>query len=155
MKKSNIIPGIVTTVFGLSVLIITLTGKNMAILGTQASGHMPGPGFFPMVCAVLLVLFGSILTIRGLRTAGVASGEGQTPEQKENLKNLLWVGGGLLAVLAAWKLSNQFLVCIFCYTVFLNRVFKRTWLFTAIFSLCMVGLIYFMFMRGFSVTFRV
>lgn len=155
MKKSNTIPGIVTTVFGLFVLILILTGKNMALLGTKETGYIPGQGFFPLVCAVLLLIFGTILTIRGIREGKVASDGGSTPESKENLKSLLLVGGGLIAVLAAWKITNQFLACVFCYSVFLNRVFKRSWLFTAIFSLCIVGLIYFMFMRGFSATFKI
>lgn len=155
MKKSNTIPGIVTTAFGLFVLILTLTSKNMAIFGTKETGYMPGQGFFPIVCSALLVLFGAILTVRGIRAGKVTSEGGMTAEGKENLKNLLLVVGGLIIALAAWVITNQFLVCTFCYSVFINRVFKRSWLFTAIFSVCIVALIYFMFMRGFSVTFRV
>ena len=155
MKKSNTIPGIVTTVFGLFVLIFILTGKNMALLGTKETGYIPGQGFFPLACAVLLIVFGSVLIIRGIREGKTASDDDPTPESKENMKNLLLVGGGLIAVLAAWKITNQFLVCAFCYSVFLNRVFKRSWLFTAIFSLGIIGLIYFMFMRGFSATFKI
>ena len=157
MKKSNTIPGIVSAAFGLFVLVLILTGKNMALLGTKETGYTPGQGFFPLICASFLVIFGVVLTIRGLLDGSKAEGneENSTPEIKENIKNLLFVGGGLVVALAAWKITNQFLACIFCYSVFLNRVFKRSWLFTAIFSLCMVGLIYFMFVRGFSTTFKV
>lgn len=157
MKKSNTIPGIVSTAFGLFVLVLILTGKNMALLGTKETGYTPGQGFFPLICATLLVVFGAVLTIRGLISSKKAEVDetGVTPETKENIRNLLLVGGGLIVVLAAWKISNQFLACVFCYSVFLNRVFKRSWLFTAIFSLCIVGLIYFMFVRGFSTTFKV
>lgn len=157
MKKSNTIPGIVSTAFGLFVLVLIFTSKNMALLGTKETGYTPGQGFFPLICATLLVIFGLVLTLRSLigKTKAEDDETGTTSERKENIKNLLLVGGGLIVVLAAWKITNQFLACIFCYSVFLNRVFKRSWLFTAIFSLCIAGLIYFMFVRGFSTTFKV
>ena len=66
MFKGDTIPGLVATLFGGTVLTLTLTGKNMQIAPSRLTGNAPGPGFFPAICSTLLIIFGIMLIIRGL-----------------------------------------------------------------------------------------
>ena len=153
--KGDTIPGIVATLFGAFVLFLTLTGENMAILIAKKRGSIPGPGFFPFLCAVFTLVFGIALIIRGIRQNGTVSYFAMTDEMRGNIKTALLVLVGLICFLVLWKLTNLFIVLVFAYAVYLNVLFKRSWVFTIVFSVVITAFIYLLFMRGFSVTFRV
>lgn len=155
MPKGDLIPGLVSTAAGAVVLVYTLTEKNMTILASQATGHVPGPGFFPVICSSLLLLFGILLTIKGVLQKGKVSYFQITPEIKENIKIALSAFALLVLMLIAWKVTDQFIVCLFVYSITMNKLFKRSWLFSIVFSVLLVGLVYFMFIKGFNVTFKV
>ena len=63
MFKGDTIPGLVAALFGGTVLTLTLTGNNMQIAPSRLTGNAPGPGFFPLICSVLLLIFGIMLVI--------------------------------------------------------------------------------------------
>ena len=153
--KGDLIPGIVSTLFGVLVLILTLTGSDMAILIAKKRGSVPGPGFFPFLCASLTVIFGIALTIRGLRQNGAVNFFDLTDEMRGNIKTAALVLLGLVCFLVIWKLTSLFIPLVFVYAVYLNVLFKRSWKFTIIFSIIITAFIYLLFMRGFSVTFKV
>ena len=153
--KGDLVPGIIAILFGLFVLFLTLTGSDMAILVTKKRGSVPGPGFFPFICGLLIVVFGIVLTIRGIRQKGTVSYYNLTEEMRGNIKTALLVLAGLVCFLIIWKLTNLFIPLVFVYAVYLNVVFKRSWKFTIIFSIIITAFIYLLFMRGFSVTFKV
>ena len=158
--KGDTVPGLVTAVLGGTVLAMTLTGKNMQIVPSRLTGNAPGPGFFPVICASLLLIFGILLFIRGLRQNGAVNYFVITDEIRGNIKVALAALGGLVVMLIMWKLLSPlfkyaFITCAFLYSVFLNVLFKRSKLFTVLFSLGITALIYFMFMEGFSVTFKI
>ena len=158
--KGDTVPGLVTAVLGGTVLAMTLTGKNMQIVPSRLTGNAPGPGFFPVICASLLLIFGILLFIRGLRQNGAVNYFVITDEIRGNIKVALAAFGGLVAMLVAWKLLSPlfkyaFITCAFVYAVYLNILFKRSKLFTILFSIGITALIYFMFMEGFSVTFKI
>lgn len=152
--KGDLIPGIVATLFGALVVILTLTGENMAILVAKKRGSVPGPGFFPLICGAFLVLFGLLLVIRGLRQMDVDYFK-MTDEMRGNIKIALLVLAGLVVFLILWKLTNWFIPLVFVYAVYLNVLFKRSWKFTLVFSVVVTAFIYLLFVRAFSVTFKV
>ena len=158
MKKSlkgDLIPGLIGVLFGVIVIILTLTGNDMAIMIAKKRGSIPGPGFFPMICGVLMVLFGAGLSFRGLRQKVSVDYFKMTDEIRGNAKIAMFVVLGLIVFLIAWKITNLFIPLVFILAVYLNLLFKRSWLFTLIFSIVLTAFIYFLFVRGFSVTFRV
>ena len=160
MLKGDTIPGLVTTILGGTVLTMTLTGKNMQIAPSALTGNAPGPGFFPVICSILLIIFGIMLIIRGLRQKGTVNYFVITDEIRGNIKVALAVFFGLVVMLIAWKLLSPvfdyaFITCAFLFAIYLNVLFKRSPLFTVLFSLGLTALIYFMFMEGFSVTFKI
>ena len=160
MLKGDFIPGLVTTLFGGAALTLTLTGKNMQIAPSRLTGNAPGPGFFPVICSILLIIFGIMLIIRGLRQKGTVNYFVITDEIRGNIKVELAVFFGLVVMLIAWKLLSPvfdyaFITCAFLFAIYLNVLFKRSPLFTVLFSLGLTALIYFMFMEGFSVTFKI
>ena len=68
MFKGDTIPGLVAALFGGTVLTLTLTGKNMQIAPSRLTGNAPGPGFFPMICSVLLLIFGMLMDMAAIIT---------------------------------------------------------------------------------------
>ena len=160
MFKGDTIPGLAATLFGGAVLTMTLTGDNMQIAPSRLTGNAPGPGFFPVICSALLLIFGVMLLVRGIRQRGSVCYFQLTPEIRGNIKVALAVLVGLIVMLIAWKLLSPvfdyaFITVAFLFSVYLNVLFKRRPLFTVLFSVCITALIYFMFMRGFSVTFKI
>ena len=153
--KGDLIPGIVATAFGLLVLILTLTGSDMAILVAKKRGSIPGPGFFPFLCGAFTVVFGIALTIRGLRQSDAVNYFKLTDEMRGNVKIAALVLLGLICFLILWKLTNLFIPLVFVFAIYLNILFKRSWVFTGVFSVVLTAFIYFLFVRGFSVMFKV
>ncbi len=153
--KGDLIPGIVATAFGVLVLILTLTGSDMAILVAKKRGSIPGPGFFPFLCGAFTVVFGIALTIRGLRQSDAVNYFKLTDEMRGNVKIAALVLLGLICFLILWKLTNMFIPLVFVYAIYLNILFKRSWVFTGVFSVVLTAFIYFLFVRGFSVMFKV
>ena len=101
-----------------------------------------------------------MLIIRGIRQKGTVNYFVITDEIRGNIKVALSVFAGLIVMLIAWKLLSPvfdyaFITCAFLFAVYLNVLFKRSPLFTVLFSLGITALIYFMFMQGFSVTFKI
>ena len=95
------------------------------------------------------------LTIRGLRQAGAVDYFKMTDEIRGNVKVAALVLLGLICFLVLWKLTNLFVPLVFVFAVYLNVLFKRSWKFTIIFSVIITAFIYLLFVRGFSVTFKV
>jgi len=160
MLKGDTVPGLVTALLGGTVLTMTLTGDNMQIAPSRLTGNAPGPGFFPVICSALLLVFGVMLLVRGIRQKGSVSYFQLTEEIRGNIKVALAVFAGLIVMLAAWKLLSPvfdyaFITCAFLFSIYLNVLFKRKPLFAVLFSLSITALIYFMFMKGFSVTFKI
>lgn len=153
--KGDTIPGIVTLVIGILILLLTLTGENMAILVAKKRGSVPGPGFFPFICGAFTILFGLMLTLRGLRQNGSVDYFEMTDEMRSNVKIAFLVILGLVCFLVLWKLTSLFIPLVFVFSVYLNFLFKRDIKFSLIFSVIITAFIYFLFVRGFSVTFKV
>ena len=151
--KGDFVPGVVAVLFGVLVMILTLTGNDMAILVAKKRGSVPGPGFFPIVCGAFTALFGAALIRRGLlRQHDYFE---MSEEMRGNVKLAMGVLAGFVCFLILWKLTNHFIPLVFIYAVYLNLLFKRSWIFTLVFSVVLTAFIYYLFVSGFSVTFKV
>ena len=136
-------------------VVLTLTGNDMAILIARRRGSVPGPGFFPIICGVLMIMFGGVLVLKSLLQKESVDYFKMTDEIRSNTKIAFLVFSGLIVFMILWKLTNLFIPLVFVLAVYLNLLFKRSWIFTLIFSIILTAFIYFLFVRGFSVTFKV
>ncbi len=153
IRKGDTIPGFFTGVIGAVALYLVLSNKKMVIISTK-KGTSLGPGFFPFVCGIALLLLGLILFVRGLRQNGKIDYFQFTSEKKENLKTVGLLLLLCIIMLAGWKISKQFFYCLPVYAVLVNRIMKRSWLFSILFSVVVTIFVYFLFHMGFHVTFR-
>ena len=155
LLKGDMLPGLFGLLFGVLVVVLTLTGNDMAILIARKRGNIPGPGFFPIICGVLMIMFGGVLVLKSLLQKESVDYFKMTDEIRSNTKIAFLVFSGLIVFMILWKLTNLFIPLVFIFAVYLNLLFKRSWIFTLIFSIIITAFIYFLFVRGFSVTFKV
>lgn len=153
MKKGDTIPGICFAAIGVLTLFYIVSNSRMAVFAKSSDGGL-GPGFFPFVCGVSLVILGILLALRGIAQKGTMDYFGMTPEKKENFKvaGLLILLCGLM--LACWKLSNLFFGCLPVYAFAVNKLLKRSTRFSIIFTLVMTLFIYVLFHVCFSIRFE-
>ncbi len=151
--RGDAIPGLITAAVGGLTLWYVLTQPSMVIIGESSYGSI-GPGFLPFVCAVALIVMGGILFIRGLVRENVDFFD-MTEEKKANFKKLAIIVGLFILMIVAWRLTNQFIICLFVYCILVNLVLKRSLLFTAIFSVVLTGFIYLLFCVGFKIMFNI
>lgn len=107
IKKGDTIPGIFSLIIGGFTLIYIHQNPKMVVLG-GTDGAGVGPGFFPFICAVALIICGVLLTIRGIRQHGEVDYFMLTEEKKNNLKIGALLTGFILIFLIAWKISEMF-----------------------------------------------
>lgn len=156
--KADTIAGLICVAFGIFFLIMTATNPQLSFIATTSDG-VPGGGFFPYILSVLIIIMGGALTVRGIRSEGVKYVD-LTPENKKNLKVLLLMVAGLIVFLAAWKITAPmfgnpaFMVCVFLFEIYLNKLFERSWKFTLIYSAVFTAFIYLVFNMGFSILFN-
>lgn len=153
IKKGDTIPGIFSIVIGLFTLIYIFQNPKMVIVGGEVIGGV-GPGFFPFVCAVALILCGVLLCLRGIRQKGTVDYFQLTEERKENLKTVALLVLLILLLLVAWKISRMFFLCLPVYIFAVNKLLKRSTKFTILFTIGMTVFIYGLFRLGFSVRFK-
>ena len=153
IKKGDTIPGIFSLAIGLLTLIYILQNPKMVIVGDNAIGGV-GPGFFPFICAVALIVCGVLLSLRGVRQNGTVDYFQLTEEKKENLKTVGLLLLFILVLLLAWKISQMFFLCLPVYIFAVNKLLKRSTKFTILFTVGMTLFIYGLFRMGFSIRFK-
>ena len=85
IKKGDANNGIFSLILGGFTLIYNHLNPKMVVLG-GSNGAGVGPGFFPFICAVALIICGVLLTIRGIRQHGEVDYFMLTDEKMKNLK---------------------------------------------------------------------
>lgn len=153
IKKGDTIPGIFSVLVGVLTMIYIFTNEKMVVMNAETYGGI-GPGFFPFVCAAALILFGVIMIVQGIKQNGTVDYFQMTPEKKENLKLVGMLALFCLIMLLAWKVTKMFFLCLPIYIFAMNRLLKRSWLFTILFTAGMTLFIYGLFRMGFSIRFR-
>ena len=160
MKKisADTIAGLLCMAFGAFFLIMTAINPQLSF-GTQTSDGVPGGGFFPYILSVLIIIMGGALTMRGMKNSDKKYVD-MTPEMKKNLKMMLLMVAGLVVFLAAWKITapyfenTAFVVCVFLFEIYLNKLFERSWKFALIYAVVFTAFIYLVFSMGFSILFN-
>lgn len=152
IKKGDTIPGIFSLVLGLATLIYNLMNPKMAIFG-GTDGAGVGPGFFPFICAVALIICGVLMIIRGIKQNGTVDYFQMTEEKKKNLMTVGLLAVFILIYLVAWKISKMFFVILPIYTFAVNKLFKRSTKFSLIFAVGMTIFVYGLFGMGFHIRF--
>ena len=153
IKKGDTIPGIFSLTIGLFALIYNFARPQMAIFGESVRGGI-GPGFFPFICGIALVLFGVMLVLRGIRQNGSVDYFQITPERKQNLKLVGLLTLFVALMLAGWKLSELFFLCLPIYCFVVNRVLKQSVKFSVLFTIVMTVFIYALFRVAFTIRFK-
>ena len=154
LTKGDAIPGIFSVIIGVFGLVLILTNQKMTILGNSLTGVL-GPGFFPFLASLCLVLLGIALISRGIRQNGGIDYLNLTPETKKNFLTIGLITGSCLLLLIIWKLTkNYFIISLFIYSIVLNLLLKRSKVFTIIFAVVLTGFIYALFVMAFGINFR-
>lgn len=152
MRKGDTIPGALVSVLGIIFLVVTLMDSKMTIAPVTSDG-VPGAGFFPFLMSVILIVFGTVLLINGIRQKEKVQYINLTAETKRNLKKLLLVLAGLIVFLIIWQLTNLFFPWVFILSIYLNKVFERNLKFTIIYSVSLTAVVYLVFTVAFSIQF--
>lgn len=153
IKKGDTIPGIFSILIGAFALIYNYVHPKMSVFAEPARGGV-GPGFFPFICGIALVAFGLVLVLRGIKQNGSVDYFQMTSEKKKNLKNVVMLAGLIVLVLAAWKISEIFYICLPIYCFALNKfVLKQSTKFSVIFTVVMTAFIYGLFTIAFTIRF--
>ena len=152
VKKGDTIPGVFSLVLGSLTLVYIFQNSKMVVLG-GTDGAGVGPGFFPFICGVALIVCGIFLTLRGVRQNGTIDYFALTDEKKNNLKIAGMLAIAILIFLTAWKISRNFFMILPVYIFVVNKLFKRSTLFALFFTVGMTVFVYGLFGMGFSVRF--
>lgn len=155
VKKGDTIPGIFTVLVGALALLYVCTNSKMTVLVEQAKGTSLGPGFFPLLCGVFLILLGGLLILRGIKQNGSVDYFKMTAEKKKNIKRAALLALLCACMLVAWKISNLFFVCLPIYAFAVNKLLKRSYKFSIIFTVCITAFVYLLFRECFLISFRV
>ena len=153
IKKGDTIPGIFSLFVGALALIFTYSNPKMIIWGAALKGGI-GPGFFPFVCGMTLILFGVALILRGIKQNGTVDYFQMTPERKQNLKVVVMLVILLTLMLAGWKISELFFLCLPIYCFAVNKILKQSTKFSLIFTVVMTAFIYLLFNLAFTIRFK-
>lgn len=125
----------------------------MIVWGAQVKGGI-GPGFFPFACGIALMFFGVVLILRGIKQNGTVDYFQMTPERKQNLKVVAMLVIFLTLLLAGWKISELFFLCLPIYCFAVNKVLKQNTKFSLIFTVVMTAFIYLLFNLAFTIRFK-
>ena len=154
IKKGDTIPGIFSLVVGGLALLYNIMKPKMSMFAEPIKGGV-GPGFFPMICSVAMIIFGILLIIRGIKQNGSVDYFQMTEERRQNLKMVGMLAGLIVLVLAGWKLSDLFYLVLPIYCFCLNKfVLKQSTKYSIIFTVVMVAFIYLLFTMAFTIRFK-
>jgi hypothetical protein len=150
MYKGDTIPGLLLSGVGLCFLIPAL-GLG---LSSTTSDNVPGAGFFPVVIASAVILFGILLFLKGLKANGKMVYFEMDEEQKANIRPFFVTILSIAAFFLIWKFV-RFEIAAFAFCLFTNWVFKRTWKYNIAFSVILVTIIYCIFSLGLKIEFTI
>ncbi len=142
MRRAEVASGGAAALVGLAAYGLTLPFPEMP------DGH-PGPALFPRLLSGLLVLFGGLLAVRGLRAPVPAPLPGAAPAaapDRAGLVNALLVIGGVVAYVGLVERLGFVLTVALLDVVLMRRLGVRLPVAAVVSALVAVG-IYFLFAR--------
>lgn len=148
MVKKNIISSIIFLFFGIIFI------KPSLDLGwsSRTSDGVPGAGFFPMIMIVGIIILSGYMLISNAMKLKQPSDFERKPTNRDNAKNVVILILSITIYLILWKLIGYYFAT-FIVAVLLNLYFKRTLIFTFVFSTVFVSLIYIIFTAGLKIQF--
>lgn len=161
MKKkfgADTVAGIVTILVGLFFLIMTAIDPKMTF--GIGSDFAPGPGFYPYILSIMIVIFGIALVSRGMKIAGTKQYFDMNDERRSNIKMMVQLVAGLVVFLALWKLLAPnfgdiiFYIGVFLFEIYMNKIFERSWKYAFIYAAVFTVFVYLVFCLGFKISFN-
>ncbi len=133
-------------------MVFIVGGLQLGVSSPTADG-VPGAGFFPVVIGSAVALLGIILIVQSRFFKGEKKiSFRMVTEQKGNIRPLLLTVAGLVGMFVVWHLVN-FELAVTAFSLFINRVYGRSWRFGLLFTIVFVGFIYLMFDKVFHIQF--
>lgn len=135
MHKGDTIPGLLFTVVGVFFLIPAL---KLGFTSSTSDG-VPGAGFFPAICSVIVIILGLAVSIDGIRKKGAFVYFEMDEEQRKNKIPFFVTIAAIIFFFFIWKFTSFFIaVPIFAFgmNVFLKRSILFNILFTVILTVC-------------------
>ncbi|MDR1520654.1 MAG: tripartite tricarboxylate transporter TctB family protein [Planctomycetota bacterium] len=134
--------------------LVFIIGALRLGVSSPTSDGVPGAGFFPFAAGAVIVILSSAQVVMTLRHKGEGKDSFRMEaEQRGNLAKLFATILAMLGLFVIWKLV-AFEAAALAFSLFVNWVYGRGWLFNLVFSAVMVGLIHIMFVRVLFIQFE-
>ena len=104
----------------------------------------PGPGYFPIVVCTIILIMSLMLAVRYIRHKEKYF---QTNETERSNLPVLLITGGAVVLYTVLFMFLPFIPLTIVFMVFLNWLYKRSWVFNGIFSVAFTFAMYFVFSR--------
>ncbi|MCI1208517.1 MAG: tripartite tricarboxylate transporter TctB family protein [Treponema sp.] len=136
-------------IFGdISALVALLFIAKARTFQNGSADGVPGPGYFPIFAASLLLLFSVLLIVSGVHKQTVYFQ--LDVSQKENLITVLLVFADLICFFILWYFI-PFIIAAIVFQIILGRILKCSWKFTIIYAFTSVIVLYLLFHTAFKV----
>jgi hypothetical protein len=104
----------------------------------------PGPGYFPIIVCIVIIILGGILGVSYIRKKEKYFQTNET--ERSNLPVLLVTGGAVIIYTVAFMFI-PFILLTLVFLVFMNWLYKRTWVFNIVFSIIFTLVLFFVFSK--------
>lgn len=150
MQKSDTISGLAFAAVG----IFFIVGAFTLGIASPTKDGVPGAGFFPFIIGLAVAFLGGLLTVKSFLFKGEKEPAfALDAEQRANLRPFFATILALAAMFGIWHLVN-FECAAVLFGLGVNRLYGRSWLFSILFSVVFVGIIYLMFVKLFHIQFE-
>lgn len=109
-----------------------------------SSDGAPGPGYFPVILCVIILVLSAVLAVSYLRRREKYF---QTNETERRNLPILLITGGAVVLYTILFMFLPFIPLTIIFLVFLNWLYKRTWKFNIIFSIVFTVAMYAIFSK--------
>ena len=104
----------------------------------------PGPGYFPIAVCTIILILSLILAVTYLRHKEKYF---QTNETERTNLPVLLITGGAVVLYTILFMFLPFIPLTIIFMIFLNWLYKRRWVFNAIFSVVFTVIMYYIFSK--------
>ncbi|MDR1933949.1 MAG: tripartite tricarboxylate transporter TctB family protein [Spirochaetales bacterium] len=109
-----------------------------------SSDGAPGPGYFPVILCVIILILSIILAVSYLRHKEKYF---QTNQTERNNLGVFLITGGAVILYTIMFIFLPFIPLTIAFIIFLNRLYKRTWKFNITFSIAFTLIMYVIFSK--------
>lgn len=135
--------------FGIGALI---DGMVLAERYTIWGEYSPGTGFFPLLIGTLLMLASVIMAIQ---TAKGTYGSPKTKPDRKKIKDMAAFAGIVLVSLLLTDLVGLIVSLFLVFALIMLIIYRYSWWYSLLVSAVSIGIIYLVFVVGFSIRFPV